>query len=106
MKKLVSLILALALVLAMAVSASAATLTAVGEQDIDVQAKYQDSTVTGDVYSVDISWGTMQFTYAESGSLTWNPNDHSYDGTTTTGWTAKGYTVTVTNHSNVDGTAS
>ena len=108
MKKLVSLVLALPLVLALSVTAFAAetTIEAVGEQDIDVQAMYQDSTVTGNVYSVDIAWGTMQFTFTESGSKTWNPNNHSYTENTTTGWTASGNTVTVTNHSNVGVTAS
>ena len=49
---------------------------------------------------------TMQFTFTESGSKTWNPNNHSYTENTTTGWTASGNTVTVTNHSNVGVTAS
>ena len=43
-------------------------------RSIDVQAKYANGTDTPDVYSVNVVWGAMQFTY----------------------------TVTVTNHSNKD----
>lgn len=105
MKKIVSLILALVMVMSLSTTAFATTITT-GDQDIDVEAKYQDNTTTATVYSVDVSWGAMQFTYTESGAMTWNPADHTYTDSTTAGWTANGNTVTVTNHSNADVTAS
>lgn len=105
MKKFVSLVLALVMVMSLTTTAFAATITT-GDQNIDVEAKYQDNTTTSTVYSVDVSWGAMQFTYTESGAMTWNPADHTYTDSTTAGWTANGNTVTVTNHSNADVTAS
>lgn len=105
MKKLTSLVLAAAMVLALGAITFAETITT-GDQNIDVEAKYQDRTTTATVYSVDITWGAMQFTYAENGTMTWNPSDHTYSGSTTAGWTATGNTVTVVNHSNADITAS
>lgn len=105
MKKLASIILALAMVMALSTTAFAVTMST-GEQDIDVQAKYQDDTTTGTVYSVDITWGAMKFTYTETGTVTWNPVDHSYSRETSGTWTPEGNTVTVTNHSNAEVTAS
>lgn len=101
MKKFITATLALALALSMSVSAFAATNTG-GDTTIDVKAKYAGSQTTAEVVSVDISWGAMQFTYSESGSRTWNPNNHSYTTSTEAGWSASGNTVTVTNHSNVN----
>jgi len=99
--------LALLLVLAMSVNAFAAELDAQGEsQDIDVKASYTTSATTPTVYSVDITWGAMEFTYSVGGTKDWNPADHSYSDNTTATWTASGNTVTVTNHSNDEVTAS
>lgn len=107
MRKIVSFILVLVMVLSLGSTVFAAgTTIATGNQNIDVEAKYQDNTTTATVYSVDVSWGAMQFTYTESGAMTWNPVDHTYTDSTTAGWTANGNTVTVTNHSNADVTAS
>lgn len=105
MKKRVFVIFAWLMVLTLSLSAVADTIST-GEKDIDVEARYQDSTTVGTVYSVDISWGTMQFTYTERGTKEWNPDDHSYTESTTTSWTASGNTVTVVNHSNAEVTAS
>lgn len=105
MKKILSLILALILVMSVATTALAATITT-GDQSIDVQAKYQDNTTTATVYSVDVTWGAMQFTYTESGALTWDPATHAYVDSTSGTWTGNGNTVTVTNHSNAAVTAS
>ena len=74
-------------------------------QSIDVRAKYSDGTATPDVYSVDISWGKMEFTYSASGSHVWDPAKHLYTDNTSAVWTENGNTVTVTNHSNVSVTA-
>lgn len=38
--------------------------------------------------------------------MTWNPDDHTYADSTSGAWVANGNTVTVTNHSNANVTAS
>lgn len=105
MKKLVSILLALAL----ASSIGAVTVFAAGgsetgleptDKEIGVNAKYVDGTTGGEVISIDLSWGAMEFTYTETGSKTWNPETHEYDANTSTDWTASGNEITVTNHSN------
>ena len=105
MKKILALILALSLVMSLNISAFAATV-GIGDQNIDVEGKYQDNTAVPTVYSVDITWGAMQFTYTESGAMNWNPANHTYSDNTSTGWIANGNTVTVTNHSNAAVTTS
>ena len=77
-----------------------------GNQSIDVEARYESSAVTPTVYSVDVSWGAMQFTYSESGTLDWDPDSHTYSDNTEAGWTSEGNTVAVTNHSNTQVTVS
>ena len=109
MKKTLAIILSIVLALAMSVTAFAAdgnVSSNGGSQDIDVSAKYVDSTVTGTVYSVDISWGAMEFTYTKSGSKNWNPSSHTYDDNTSYGWSASGNEISVTNHSNTEIKAS
>ena len=103
-------ILATVLVLLLAavpMTASAETVEGANQSRIvDVQAKYADGVTTPDVYSLDVSWGAMQFTYSQSGSRVWDPANHAYTENTTTGWAASGNTVTVTNHSNRDVTVT
>lgn len=69
-------------------------------QSIDVQAKYVDGVESPDSYSIDVTWGAMQFTYSTSGTRKWDPSKHEYRDNVTSGWAANGNTVTVTNHSN------
>lgn len=65
MKRIISFTLALASALALAAPAMAEEATiGQGNQNIEVYAKYEDGSTTDTVYSVDISWGNMQFTYA------------------------------------------
>ena len=107
MKKFVFILLTLALVLVMSTTAFAETIeNNPGSQDIDVSAKYVDSVSAPTKYSVDVTWGAMEFTYTVSGTKTWDPETHTYTASTQSAWTAGGNTITVTNHSNTDITAS
>ena len=107
MKKFVFILLTLALVLVMSTTAFAETIeNNPGSQDIDVNAKYVDGVSVPTSYSVDVTWGAMEFTYTVSGTKTWDPETHTYTASTQSAWTAGGNTITVTNHSNTDITAS
>ena len=107
MKKFVSIFLTLALFLAMNTTAFAATIeSSPDSQDIDVNAKYVGGVSVPTRYSVDLTWGAMEFTYTVSGTKTWDPETHTYTTSTQPVWTASGNTITVTNHSNTDITAS
>ncbi len=110
MKKMLSLILSLALILSLSVPAMAAEGVGKGDQSAEVKARYVNAIDTPEVYSVDITWGSMEFTYTISGQQTWNPEDHTYSGEVTGGWTQNDPTngegvaanvINVVNHSNV-----
>ena len=104
MKKLIATALALTMTLGMSTTALAAGNVdgaGVGLQDpIDVTAKYNDNTADSIVYSVDLTWEDMTFTYNESGTRIWNPDTHTYTDTTSAGWDKITAAVTATNHSN------
>ena len=105
MKKIIAAALALTMTLGMSTTALAAGNVdgaGVGSQEpIDVTAKYNDSTTEPTVYSVDLTWEDMTFTYTESGTRTWDPDTHTYTDTTSAGWDKVTAAVTATNHSNV-----
>ena len=102
-KKIFATIIVLACVMALlAVPAFAdSTITDLSKnQTVDVNGIFDEKGSTPTVYSVDIKWGAMEFTYTSTGTKTWNPEKHEYvvsEGTE--GWTANGDTVTVINHS-------
>lgn len=104
MKKLIATALALTMTLSLSTTALAAGNVdgaGVGSQDpIDVTAKYNDSTADPIVYSVDLTWDDMTFTYNEFGTRTWDPDTHTYTDTTSAGWDKTYAVVTATNHSN------
>lgn len=102
-KKSVIAALALALIAAQAVTASAETVTGKNStKSIDVKAKYTSGITTPDVYSVDVTWGKMEFTYSAAGTRDWDPATHTYIDKTSASWNADGNDVTVVNHSNKD----
>ena len=104
MKKIVSLVLALVLVLSMSVNAFA---IGGGESDsADVKATYQAGETAEIIYSVDITWDGLEFTYDGGDEGAWNPVTHQYDGVVEAGWAEGNGTITVTNHSNTGITAA
>lgn len=97
---------ALAAMLPLTVYAEPFSITDVpGQKKIDVSAKYEDSSTVPTVYKVDIEWGSMEFTYQESGTNEWDPSTHQYTLSSAGSWSAAGNTLTVTNHSNAGVTA-
>ena len=106
MKKLIATALALTMTLSLSTTALAAgnvNDAGVGSQDpIDVTAKYNDGATEPTVYSVDLTWEDMTFTYNESGTRTWDPDTHTYTDTTSAGWDKVAAAVTATNHSNTE----
>ena len=102
MKKVFSVLLVTTLIASLSISALAAnqTVGANGSEEIDVTAKYESSVDTPVVYSVDISWSSMTFTYAQESTKNWNASDHSYETITQGAWENNSATITVTNHSN------
>lgn len=98
-------VVALALVLTLCMTATAfadaKVETIPKNQDIDVTGTYSDTHTSDTVYSVDISWGEMSFTYSITGAAKWNPATHKYDTAgENAGWGATGNIITTVNHSN------
>ena len=110
MKKLVSMLAVAALTCAMGTTAFAADQDGVGtgSYNTDVKGTYYAGSSSDVVYSVDIAWTDMSFTYTGAGEGTWDPETHQYEGGTEASWTASNDSITVTNHSNaaVKATAS
>ena len=110
MKKLVSMLAVAALTCTMGTTAFAADQDGVstGSYPADVKGTYQAGSSGAVVYSVDIAWTDMSFTYTGAGEGTWDPETHQYSGSSEGAWTASDDSITVTNHSNaaVKATAS
>ena len=100
MKKLLSMMLVLVLMMSLSVTAFAANYTE--EQDVSttVTATYVAGGAGGTVFSVDVEWSAMDFTYQAPKWAQWDAENHKYTDAVTGGWTGSG-TVTITNHSNV-----
>ena len=76
-----------------------------GSDSADVTGTYAEGTSSIPVYSVDIAWEGLSFTYNGGNEGTWNPDTHQYDGSTEPGWADDEGVITITNHSNVAVTA-
>lgn len=102
MKKITTLLAAAALVCTMSTTAFAADQDGVGtgSYNTDVKGTYHAGSSGDVVYSVDIAWTDMSFTYTGAGEGTWNPETHQYEGGTEASWTDSNASVTVINHSN------
>lgn len=105
MKKMISVLLVLALSLCMGITAFAADIEADGgEASADVKGTYVSGGTKSTVYSVDVTWGSMEFTYTSYFIGNWNPDTHQYDDSTDAKWTcdADANKITITNHSNTN----
>lgn len=110
MKKISAVILTLALFFMTSVTAFAAntTITAVnGSDSAEVKGTYNAGGTAATVYSVDITWGSMDFTYTDASTGTWNPATHQYDNISAAKWSCRegADKISVTNHSNAGITA-
>lgn len=102
MKKLLCVLMVIAVFATTSITAFADTLTTSnGSASADVKAKY-NSTVPADVYSVDVTWGAMEFDY-NAGGQKWNTTSHKWeaDASAPAGWEVKdaSNTITLANHS-------
>lgn len=108
MKKLLSAMVALAMTGVMCMPVFAETVTENGgESETTVKGTYVASENTPTVYSVDVSWGSMEFTYTDAYIGDWDPTTHKYINPVEAKWSCDtdANKVTVTNHSNVSITA-
>lgn len=113
-KKKTALVLTLAMVFSLAPLSAYAndTIRAAGSSAThEVTATYVDGSsggAGGTVYSVDIAWGDMAFTYTAAAG-NWDPKTHTITGADGGTWTVNntnGDKITVTNHSNTEVTAT
>lgn len=70
-----------------------------GATSAEVKGTYTSAEEPEKVYSVDLSWAGMTFTYQEASKGTWDPKEHKYTNAGTAEWSGQG-TITVVNHSN------
>ena len=66
----------------------------------DVYGTYLPGPEESIIYSVDITWGAMEFEYTPAFVGTWFPTTHYYKDSKEAKWTATGNTITIINHSN------
>lgn len=105
MKKIIAATLALTLSMSMGNFVYAAE-----DESADIKATYQAGKENTDtVYSVDVKWGSLEYTYSSGVKKSWNPTTLKYKETSgTSSWTCQegADQITVTNNSNADITAS
>lgn len=98
MKKLITLAMTFIMIIVMATSSFAVTVETNGgsaTEDVDVIIN-KDEVQT--VYSVDIVWDSLDFTYSLGNGI-WEPADHTVTGGSPS-WNKTSAEITVTNHSN------
>ena len=74
----------------------------------DVNVTYVPGVPSANIYSVDITWGSMEFTYTAASEGTGNPSTHKFDNKVASSWSCEenANKITVTNHSNTAITAA
>ena len=113
MKKLLTIALALILAVFMTMSICAADVSPVegldpteaennsATADVNVSIAGTENIIT--VYSVDVSWDSLDFTYNFGDADRWNPENHEYETVaegTAGSWADDSADIVVTNHSN------
>lgn len=73
-----------------------------GSDSHDVYVTYQEGASSPTIYSVDIVWESMEFTYTAASKGTWNPSTHTFTDAGEASWSFANNKITVTNHSNAD----
>lgn len=105
MKKIIAATLALTLSMSMG-----NLVYAVEDKSADIKATYQAGKENTDtVYSVDVKWGSLEYTYSSGVTKSWDPTTLKYkEASGTSSWTCQDGAdqITVTNNSNADITAS
>lgn len=105
MKKIIAATLALTLSMSMG-----NLVYAVEDKSAEIKATYQAGKENTDtVYSVDVKWGSLEYTYSSGVTKNWDPTTLKYKETSgTSSWTCQegADQITVTNNSNADITAS
>ena len=105
MKKIIVATLALTLSMSMG-----NLVYAVEDKSADIRATYQAGKENTDtVYSVDVKWGSLEYTYSSGVTKSWDPTTLKYkEASGTSSWTCQegADQITVTNNSNADITAS
>lgn len=104
-KKIIAATLALTLSMSMGNFVYAAE-----DSSADIKATYQAGKENTDtVYSVDVEWGSLEYTYSSGVKKSWDPTTLKYKETSgTSSWTCQegANQITVTNNSNAEITAS
>ena len=104
-KKIIAATLALTLSMSMGNFVYAAE-----DSSADIKATYQAGKENTDtVYSVDVKWGSLEYTYSSGVTKSWDPTTLKYkEASGTSSWTCQegADQITVTNNSNADITAS
>lgn len=98
-----AVILVLALCLSVPAFAEDAHISNDGGTDtVPVNGVYNPGATASTVVSVDVSWGTMSFTYNGASEGEWDEENHSYINQSEAKWTCEqdANKITVTNHSN------
>lgn len=111
MKRIIAAALTLTLSLSMGTVVYADASLEVKPSSTEIRATYQAGTVKNDaIYSVDIEWGDLEYTYSQEGVKTWNPTELKYEiknsGTPTWSCAEGADKIKVINNSNVGITAN
>lgn len=104
MKKLLAIICSILVVLAVGTTAFAASpIEALnGSDSASVKGVYRAGTSADEVYNIEITWGSLEFTYTGADKGAWDPASHAYSGGNAGGWSCdtNADKITVANHSN------
>lgn len=107
MKKIMSFVLALILIVSLGIVAFATdTAGGTGEYSAEVKGAYVAGTTSPDtLFSVEIEWNNMEFTYHAAKVGEWDSVEHKYKPATAAKWEGEGEIVVI-NHSNAKITAT